>query len=648
MIDGDYPSAKDIFNNELRLHKVSSPANLRTLLKEPFFLDEEISGNILTSRYELDYIRSTIICKRLVKRLSKGLKSDRDIIFAMFDWTVRNIGIGIRHDVGAEVNGYPYDNMMRGFGMCDRSAWVLANLAFQAGYSANIISMPNHALTMIYLEDTWALFDPHYGVIYKNSQKLLSLEDVKEVNAVIEANDIPYVSFLKDLISSNIVTICTPSSLLPKMENLQKVLNQNCDDPPRVYYDILGELSFSISTISSSIGAKVKNPVVVPHIFPERRYRLMVWLFPFELRYFHKSGKYAENMEKYYPGINTCRKARELQIMGNFEDAIVEYDRCLSAKSDSGIKGLLVYNKALCFYETGDYKIARQLFLLCKQNYPDGKEIKGVDYHLGLITNVKNTVKINHNPVSKKDVFHYRLIDQIEINTNNGYAKEMSFVCFCHLAGIYQERGRLDKVRDLYEKALLIRPDNGDVNYLLGTLCLINNDTDNAILRLTKALKSKPAYYVYQDLGKAYFRDNRYNDAKSMFLKAIEINQEDVNSHFSLALTYLKNNEKDSAIVEYQKVIALEPGFVNAYYNLGLTYMEIGRLKAAQTEFKKLLDIDPDHAMTHYMLGLAYYKDNKLEKSLFHSNKARALGIKGPPSGTEKEKGSIGKPVDKE
>lgn len=597
LINRDYHKVKEIFNKELRTYKVNVPNNLMSLLREPFFLTEEIFENTLTKREELDYIRRTVIYKQLVKRLIRGLQSDRDIVFKLFDWTFRNISLHIREDVGAKINGFPYDYMLRGFGMCDRSAWVLATLAFQAGYNANVISMPNHAITQIYLEDQWALFDPHYGVIYKDKERLIGLEDQSGIKAVIKNNDIIHDNMFDNLMSSNIVTICEPYAIMPKMEILQNILDRNSDDPPRVYYDILGELSFSISTISSSLGTKIKTPLVVPYKFPGMGYGVMVWLFPFEIRHFHNRGIYNKNMEKLYADTKYCEKARELQIMGDFENAMDEYNKCLDATFDSGIKNLLAYNKAVCFYEIGEYDKARELFLIYKKDYPYGKEIRGVDYYLDRSVDIMNTETENNRKESLETDIHYRLKNLVRINTNNDYTQEKFFSCFCNLASIYKVSGQPDKAIELYKKAIVIKPDNGDANYML---------------------------------GKLYLDKNNFNNAELCFLKANKSQPDNVDTHVHLALTFLKNNKKDKAIRVYRKALELNPNLKKVLYNLGVIYLEKGEWKKSQHELEKLLDIDPNHALAHYVISLAYYNDNNVKKSFYHGNKAKELGVKLP------------------
>lgn len=650
LINKDYQSAKDIFNKRLQHHKVNVPQNLKSLLSEPFFFTEELSGNslTLTSREELDYIRSAIIYKRLVKKLTEGLKSERDIIFTLFEWTVRNIVIlGIMD--GPALNAFPYDFMMRGFGCCDRSAWVLATLAYQAGYHANVISMHSHAITQIYLEDTWALFDPHFGIIFKNDKKLLGLDDRAEIEQIIKDNDL-YGDHVEqiikdndfygdhgfaDLMKSNIVTICEPLSILPKMKILQNILNRNCMDPPRVYYDLLGELSFTISTMDSSLPNKLELPVKVPYTIHGKTNNVLVWLSPFEGRFSYKCGSYNNNLEKHFPQLKHYKKARECQIMGDFENALDEYDKIFSQTLNLDIKESLIYNKALCYYEIEDYAEAKKLFLFYRRNYPHGKEIKGVEHHLGLIKD-DNIVKFDNNinlssiKKSENDDYHYRLRNSIMIDTKNSYFQIMSFSSYCQMGNFYNNSGKADKAISALEKALEINPNDSGVCHVLGKLYMATNDFVSAIKKLTKTLEMDPQYNVYQELGNAYFKNGEFNKSEGFFLKVIELEPSYIDAHFMLAKAYIENGKYDNAIFELKKTLELNPDLNNVRYNLGTIYFAKGKLEYAKSKFEKVLKNDPDFADAHYVLSLTYNKANNHEKASYHCDKALALGVNIP------------------
>ncbi|MGR3318996.1 MAG: tetratricopeptide repeat protein [Candidatus Anammoxibacter sp.] len=608
LLNKDYQSAKEIFNGELQAHKAHVPENLRSLLNEPFFLADEIYGNVLTTQEELDYIRSAVISKRLVKRLTDGLKTDRDIIFTLYDWAVRNIAILSANDIGPDINGFIYDNMMRGFGVCDRSAWVLATLAYQAGYHANVISMPDHAIAQIYLEDTWALLDPHYGIIFKDDKKLLGLDDKAAIESIIKANRCYGKRAVEYFMSSNIVTICEPLSISPKMEILQNVLNKHYEDPPRVYYDILGELSFSISTMSGSSATKLESPITVPYAFPGKKYTIMVWLFPFEIRFSSKRVTYIANMEKHYPHLKYYAKAREYQIMGDFEKALAEYGKLLSATLNSSAKESLVYNKALCYYEMKEYVSAKKLFLSYKENYPQGKEIKGVVYHLELMNGIKSINDVNKRVYSKGRSFdpdyHYRLKKSIAIDTNNSYSQAMLFSGFRNRASDYHNSGQPDKAIDALEKAIAI----------------------------------KPYYNMYQELGNAYFRNGELDKAENVYLKVIESKPDYIDPYSSLAVIHIKNGKYDKAIIELKKTLKFDPNLNDNRYNLGVAYFMKGDVEIAQSELLKVLKLEDDYAQAHYVLSLVYYNDSNYGKFVYHCDKALVLGVKIPSETLERLK----------
>jgi tetratricopeptide (TPR) repeat protein len=73
----------------------------------------------------------------------------------------------------------------------------------------------------------------------------------------------------------------------------------------------------------------------------------------------------------------------------------------------------------------------------------------------------------------------------------------------------------------------------------------------------------------------------KYDDAASLFSKAVAADPTDYSAHFNLALTYSFMNKDAEAISEYERVLALHPSLYEAELNLGISLLRNKQAAAA-------------------------------------------------------------------
>ena len=130
---------------------------------------------------------------------------------------------------------------------------------------------------------------------------------------------------------------------------------------------------------------------------------------------------------------------------------------------------------------------------------------------------------------------------------------------------------------------------------------------------ITKSpLKGRPHF----NLGVAYTREGRTEDAIKKFLTAIQLNPDLVDARYNLGLAYARQGRTQDAVREYQTTIALDSDYFMAHNNLANTYLAQGRTEDAIREYKKAIEIDPGFANVHYNLGLAYTAQGRSEDAI--------------------------------
>ena len=81
-------------------------------------------------------------------------------------------------------------------------------------------------------------------------------------------------------------------------------------------------------------------------------------------------------------------------------------------------------------------------------------------------------------------------------------------------------------------------------NYFLGRIALRNNDLEQAEQRLQQAIQRAPDYSdAYAELGLAYIRLNRHDDAAKTLAKAMEIEPQNYRANLNLLLLYQRTRD---------------------------------------------------------------------------------------------------------
>jgi tetratricopeptide (TPR) repeat protein len=107
----------------------------------------------------------------------------------------------------------------------------------------------------------------------------------------------------------------------------------------------------------------------------------------------------------------------------------------------------------------------------------------------------------------------------------------------------------------ILEKIRTYKPDDYEVNYLLGTIYgKEKNDLDKAIAYLTKAASVNPqGKDAYIDLGVAYGLKRNFARSAEALQKALEIDPSDAGVYINLGVTYQNLGDKNKAIECFKK-----------------------------------------------------------------------------------------------
>jgi tetratricopeptide (TPR) repeat protein len=130
---------------------------------------------------------------------------------------------------------------------------------------------------------------------------------------------------------------------------------------------------------------------------------------------------------------------------------------------------------------------------------------------------------------------------------------------------------------------------------------------------------------VRTQIGNTYFDNGNYEDAVIWYQSAADVNVENVDNFFNLAIAYdkLKNDEK--SIENFEKVIAIDPVNLNAIVNLSNKYAKIGDINKSLELLKKAIELDPENLDYVSFLCTKLSIEKRFEEFLEYADKWKAL-----------------------
>lgn len=134
------------------------------------------------------------------------------------------------------------------------------------------------------------------------------------------------------------------------------------------------------------------------------------------------------------------------------------------------------------------------------------------------------------------------------------------------LAFCYHRKGDYVKAVRFYDEALVKDPENYSLNYNKAIALHAQEKLSDAIISYEKVLTIKDDDVIKTNLtaalveyGYKLLDDNKLDEAKINFEKAIRINPKEASSYFGMALAYRVDGEKELAMSYFQKAVDLDP-----------------------------------------------------------------------------------------
>ena len=157
----------------------------------------------------------------------------------------------------------------------------------------------------------------------------------------------------------------------------------------------------------------------------------------------------------------------------------------------------------------------------------------------------------------------------------------------------------------------------------LGGVLMRDNRLDEAREQFRKALDINPAdTEAMNELGVATMQQGNADEAIALYLRALEIAPNKAETHINLGVALLQKGAPEKAANHFQHAAQIEPRNVKARLDLASAYAQEGQWADAAAQYQRAAEIDPDDAQTRYGLGSALERAGREGEAMAQFRKA--------------------------
>ena len=209
------------------------------------------------------------------------------------------------------------------------------------------------------------------------------------------------------------------------------------------------------------------------------------------------------------------------------------------------------------------------------------------------------------------------LLDRAENATQRALSQKPDCIpCYQMLAQIAERQDNSEKALSYLVKAKQLAPQDPEVLFAFGRVCLERNLLDDALPALSKAVELRPDNdsYVYA-LGSANVGKQHLADALRLFQQLLKKHPQDATLMYAIGAVYYLESKFTEAESSLKQSLATQPDQTAAAYYLALTYDAIGDDDRAVPVLQNLLKSNPQHAPSYVKLGGILVRQHQYEEA---------------------------------
>lgn len=192
---------------------------------------------------------------------------------------------------------------------------------------------------------------------------------------------------------------------------------------------------------------------------------------------------------------------------------------------------------------------------------------------------------------------------------------------YLRLAMIFEESNRLEEAITAYEGYLERSSSDEQLSLLktLGFLCSESGNLEKAVSYYLRAVEmDKEDVNLYYNLSTLYEKLGQKDKSDTYLMKALEYRTDDVQGRLKLAESLITRKNLKQAEKYLNDVLSIVPKSMNALLLLLKIAEEQGDREKQEEIYRKILSLDPNNKTVIYNLGILEYETGNPEKALPH------------------------------
>src|SRR6266849_1057185 len=177
------------------------------------------------------------------------------------------------------------------------------------------------------------------------------------------------------------------------------------------------------------------------------------------------------------------------------------------------------------------------------------------------------------------------------------------------LIAAYREMGNLAEAAAQVDVLQDARPTDPRVFYVTGLVDADRNDLNSAVRNFNEAITRDPSIYgAWQDLGLAYGKANRWDDAARTFAELAQRQPNSIEAAYFHALSLYNSGRPAEAEAEARRVLRIDAGAVEAHTLLGIILASRGNANSeAADALSQAIALNPNSVDAQFYLGRVQY-----------------------------------------
>jgi tetratricopeptide (TPR) repeat protein len=231
-------------------------------------------------------------------------------------------------------------------------------------------------------------------------------------------------------------------------------------------------------------------------------------------------------------------------------------------------------------------------------------------------------LEFGRNYLSLGALFFQRgYLDQAEASFQQALREDPSSAeALYGIGSVYLNQDKNAAARETFERAVKLPanyPDTlPDAWNNLGVIATREGRVDDSVQCFQQALRLNPHHLLTLDnLGNAYRLQKRWDEARKVLERAVEVAPQDPEANYSLGMVFAQTGDNGRAYEHLRRALEARPVYPEALNNLGVLYLVTQRRGEAVASFQQCIRVAPGFDQAYLNLARVYVLEGARDKA---------------------------------